>query len=53
MLLLYSSLAIGVGKFVMITAGGNVNAHEQKLSEFLVGLGFEVEIHSDAEQYPC
>ena len=52
LLLFYSGSAMAAGKFIMITASGNVNAHEQKLADFLRGLGFEVETHDDDEQDP-
>lgn len=52
LLLLCAGSTMAAGKFVMITASGNVNAHEQKLAEFLGGLGFEVETHDDDEQDP-
>ena len=52
LVLLCSSLAMGAGKFIMITSGGDVNGHEQKISDFLIGMGFEVEVHSDGARHP-
>jgi len=52
LIFLFTCWAVAAEKFIMITASGNPNAHEQKLADRLVGLGFEVEFHDDDEGDP-
>jgi len=52
LIFLCTGLALADGKFIMITAGGGVNANEQVISSFVTEMGFEVEVHSEAEQDP-
>ena len=52
LMFLCAGLALADGKFVMITAGGTLNANEQAISDFVTGMGFEVEVHSETEPHP-
>lgn len=52
LIFLCAGSALADGKFVMITAGGGLNGNEQAISDFVTGMGFEVEVHSEDEQDP-
>jgi len=52
LMFLCAGLALADGKFVMITAGGSLNANEQAISDRVTGMGFEVEVHNETEPHP-
>jgi len=52
LMFLCAGLALADGKFVMITASGGLNGNEQAISDFVTQMGFQVEVHSEAEQDP-